>query len=174
MTKLWLAIKWLLWRLGWMGRGVRALAEEEDPTIRPVYHDNPLFSVETWRLGACEAKVGDNQWFTVFVRDAQDKPLADVEIHWDIEWGQGVVADRPRWIGTTNERGVCRFMHTCKPTRYELYANGALVLSNVSTDLNVDCYCNPYHDSKSGAMWGWRKLNKPGFYGYYVYLTSKE
>jgi hypothetical protein len=130
--------------------------------------------VETWRLGACEAKLGNNQWFTVFAKTPKGENLPGVEIRWDIEWGDGVVADRPNWVGTTNEQGVCRFMHTCAPTRYRLWADGVLVLSNVRTDLNVDCYCNPYYDPKGGGMWGWVKINKPGFYGYYVYLTVKE
>ena len=173
MVDLRLPLKWGLWKLGLVKSAMRSLAEEEDPEILPVYHDNPLFTAETWRVGACEAKLGENQWFTVWARDGEGNLLAGVELQWDIEWGPGVVADRPRWIGTTNEQGYARFMHPSSPTRYELYADGELVLSNVRTDLNVDCYCKPYYDPQSGAMWGWRKINKPGFYGYHVYLTVK-
>jgi hypothetical protein len=174
MANLSLPFKWMLWRMGLVESWVRPLDEEEDATIRPVYHDNLLFVAQAWRLSACEAKGGSNRWFTVFARGAQDQPLAGMEIHWDIEWAPGVVADRPRWTGETNQRGICRFRHTGKPARYKLYVNDVLVLSNVRTDLNVDCYCHPYCDPKSGATWGWRKINQPGSYGYYVYLTSKE
>ena len=174
MRGLLLVVKWLLWKLGVIKSGFRPLAEEDDPEIQPVRHDHSLFSVDWWRLGACDAKVGNNQWFTVFAKDAKGAPLAGVEIRWDIEWGSGIIADRPNWVGTTNEWGYCRFMHTCRPTRYKLYANGELVLSNVRTDLNVDLYCNPYWDPGGRGVWGWVKINKPGFYGYYVYLTLKE
>jgi hypothetical protein len=174
MTNLWLPLKWVLWKLGLVESWLRPLDQEEDATIKPIYHDNPLFAAQAWRLSACEAKAGNNRWLTVFARGVQDEPLAGMDIHWDVEGNSGVVADRPRWMGTTDERGICRFRHPGRPARYELYVNGVLVLSNVRTDLNVDCYCHPYCDPKSGATWSWRKINKPGFYGYYVYLTSKE
>jgi hypothetical protein len=174
VVMLWLCVKWFAWRLGLVESGPRPLVAEADEDIAPVVHDHALFEVETWRLGACEAKAGANQWFTVFARNAKGEPLKGVEIHWDIEWGDGVVADRPSWYGTTNKQGVCRFMHKCVPTRYSLWVAGDLILSNVRTDLDIDCYCNPYYDPKGGGAWGWRKINKPGFYGYYVYLAPKE
>ena len=173
MVSLRLPVLWCLWKLGLVESGMRPLDEEEDPTIKPVYHDNPLFAAETWRVGACEAKTGGNQWFTVFACEAGGKPLAGVEIRWDIEWGAGMVADQPNWVGTTNEWGVCHFQHPSSSTRYKLFVDGELVLSNVRTDLDVDWYCNPYYDPGTGAMWGWQKINKPGLYGYYVYLTAK-
>jgi len=174
MRRVWGLVMWCLWRLGVVESGLRPLAEEEDPTIKPVYHENSLFTAKVWRVGACEAKTGENQWFTVFARTADGEPLAGVEIRWDIEWGAGTVADRPNWVGITDEQGVCRFLHPSAPTRYRLYADGVLVLSNVRTDLNIDCYCNPWRDPETGVEYGWRKINKPGFYGYYVYLTARD
>jgi hypothetical protein len=167
-------VKWLGWKLGLVESGSRPLAAEEEKDVDPVPHEHWLFKVETWRLGACEARGGNNQWLTVFARNAKGEPLEGVEIHWDIEWGEGIVADRPNWYGKTDKQGVCRFMHKCVPTVYSLWAEGVLVLSNVRTDLDVDPYCNPYYDPGGKGVWGWVKINKPGFYGYNVYLTLKE
>jgi len=169
-----LVAKWFLWRLGVVKSGIRPFVKSAEEDVNPVAYEHPTFDVDWWRLGACESKLGANQWFTVFAKDADGSPLEGVEIHWDIEWGEGIVADRPNWYGKTDEQGVCRFMHECVPTRYSLWVDGVLILSRVRTDLNIDPYCNPYYGPGGEGVWGWVKVNKPGRYGYHVYLAARE
>jgi len=171
---LWHWIRWLAKVLGLVERVQVLAVDPGDLQYQPILCDHPDFNCEVVRLNACQCKTGANQWIIFFVRDQNDLGVPGVEIRPELEQGVGAVADLPFWRGYTNERGTCEFRHLCIPTRYSIYVDGHLAISNLRTDLPWYEYCNPSDPFSPGGVSGWRVINKPGYYGYHVYLTKKQ
>jgi hypothetical protein len=170
----WVA-RWAAWRGGLIQSvQVAQAVDPEDPKWQPVIHDHSLFDVEVERLTACQCLLGGNQEVVFFVESRAGDGLQGVQIQPQLVLGEGAVADVPQWIGFTNDQGTLVFRHLCVPTRYDVWVEGELAISGLRMDLPWYEYCNPSDPYSPAPPHGWRVVNKPGFYGYHVYLILKE
>ncbi len=176
-------VTWLLWKLGWLGRGLLGAEykrpDPDDPQYQPIVNeDHPLFACTVERLDVRRCIMGENQWFTVLACGLDGERLGGVKLQWKLERaGVGTVIDMPNWIGETRETdGACRFFHTQLPCRYTLVVEGTWLVKNIRTDLPWKCYANGYcTHADPGTFWnpgkgGWLAVLKPGKFGYWCLL----
>lgn len=176
-------VTWVWAKLGLLGKSLLTPQYERpdpnDPKYLPKFHKHPLFTAEARLRDVKECIGGMQQWFTVSVVDVDGEPLSDVPLRFELEGaGKGIFLDKPNWESETRD-GHSRFFHMQRPATYRLYANGKLLVSNLSTALPWQCYYNGYCSCtdpgtfRNPGRGGWLAILKPGAFSWAIELTLK-
>ena len=145
------------WRDDWVDREI---PEDE----WPVEHPNPIAKVKrVHRRTAKENRPGLSKFYCD-VYGADRELVGGVRIGFDTAPSEAIAYDHPNAWGLTGGRkgnlGHLEYEHPRTPTRYMVYVNEVLVLSNLRLDLG-------YEYIGGGVTRGtWRPVNRPGVYSY--------
>lgn len=149
-------------------------SDETRQEHEPIIYDHPLVKKTTvYRLPPCQAKGGANDYL-VFWALSRGEPVDGVDISLDIVTGPGVLVQNVPYRGYTNALGYVRWLHHRKPYRYQIYLYNELIVGNLSIACPWNEYCDPANPDQPGFVpRGWRPVNTPGHYGYYLTFDMK-
>lgn len=138
---------------------------EHEPII---YDHTDVKRCTVHRLTACEGRGGAND-YVVFWALQRGEPVPGIEVRVELVTGDGVLIQKAPWEGRTNARGYIHWLHPRQPYRFTVCLNGQIAIGNLSMACPWHEYCNPSNPDAPGyAPHGWRVINRPGHYGYYI------
>lgn len=155
--------------MDWRDEWQRMLAEEW-----PLVAESPNWEAVTiHRRTGWENRPG-LKMLRVTVLDKDGNKLGGVKVRFDTEPGDsGTIYDHRNIWGETGVRsgreGYAEWEHFGVPTRYMMWLNDELFISNLRTDLG---YEYPIPPGQSTAV-SWRPTNRPGFYSYDITVQQK-
>jgi len=150
---------WLWLKYGWKGPRNYPGTVSLEPKVNPI----SAWKVNAHeRLSACDNRPGLKKIY-ITVLDEKGVPLSGIKVRFDTEPSQGMAYDHPDVWGLTNEQGCVEWEHYGVPTRYMLWMEDdeTPLIENIRTDLGYE-YCG-----------GWRPVNRPGIYSYWIEIQRK-